>query len=131
MKLSDVKGERVFDVIADIIDPICNIASDKEITALFKRGKLPEGMTATEYGVMRVKKAVPPLLRTHKADVIAILAAVEGVSPEKYAEGLDLMKLMRDCTELLTDSAFTGLFTSAQSGNSSGSAQENTGAAGA
>ena len=27
MRLSDIKGERVFDVIADIIDPIANIAT--------------------------------------------------------------------------------------------------------
>ena len=28
MRLSDIQGERVFDVIADIIDPIANIAED-------------------------------------------------------------------------------------------------------
>ena len=28
MKLSDIKGERTLDVIADIIDPIANIAED-------------------------------------------------------------------------------------------------------
>lgn len=31
MKLSDVKGDRVIDVIADVIEPISNIAQDKEI----------------------------------------------------------------------------------------------------
>ena len=37
MKLSKIKGERVFDVIADIIDPIANIAEDKVAAALFQR----------------------------------------------------------------------------------------------
>ena len=37
MRLSDIKGDRVFDVIADIIDPIANIASDETASALFKR----------------------------------------------------------------------------------------------
>ena len=44
MRLSDVKGERTLDVIADIIDPIANIAEDKEASELFTRKKLPDGM---------------------------------------------------------------------------------------
>ena len=46
MRLSDIKGDRVFDVIADIIDPIANIAVYETASALVKREKLPEGMTA-------------------------------------------------------------------------------------
>jgi hypothetical protein len=42
MKLSKIKGERAFDVIADIIDPIANIAEDKVAAALFQRQKLPD-----------------------------------------------------------------------------------------
>lgn len=45
MKLSDIQGDRVFDVIADIIDPIANIAEDEKASAMFQREKLPEGMT--------------------------------------------------------------------------------------
>ena len=30
MKLSDIKGDRVLDVIADIIDPIANMVQDKD-----------------------------------------------------------------------------------------------------
>ena len=44
MRLSNVKGERTFDVIAELIDPIYNIAMDPEAAAMFKREKLPEGM---------------------------------------------------------------------------------------
>lgn len=125
MKLSDIQGERVFDVIADIIDPIANIAEDDAASALFKREKLPDGMTAKEFMTKRARKALPALLKGHKGDIIAILAAIEGVSAENYKGALNLVKLMRDATELLTDDAFTALFISAQSGKSSGSAQEN------
>ena len=124
MRLSDIQGERVFDVIADIIDPIANIAEDEQ--ALFKRDKLPEGMTAKEFVTQRARKALPALLKGHKGDIIAILASIEGVSAESYKGALNLVKLMRDATELLTDEAFGALFLSAQSGKSSGSAQENT-----
>lgn len=126
MRLSDIQGERVFDVIADIIDPIANIAEDDAASALFKREKLPEGMTAKEFMTQRARKALPALLKGHKGDIIAILASIEGVSAESYKGALNLVKLMQDTTELLTDDAFTALFLSAQSGKSSGSAQENT-----
>lgn len=126
MRLSDIQGERVFDVIADIIDPIANIAEDDTASALFKREKLPEGMTAKEFMTQRARKALPALLKGHKSDIIAILAPIEGVSADSYKGALNLVKLMRDTAELLTDDAFTALFLSAQSENSSGSAQENT-----
>ena len=126
MRLSDIHGERVFDVIADIVDPIANIAEDDAASALFKREKLPDGMTAKEFVTQRVRKALPALLKGHKGDIIAILASIEGVSAESYKGALNLVKLMRDATELLTDEAFGALFLSAQSGKSSGSAQENT-----
>lgn len=126
MKLSDIHGERVFDVIADIIDPIANIAEDEKASAMFRREKIPEGMTAKEFAMQRARKALPALLKGHKGDIIAILASIEGVSAESYKGVLSLVKLMRDATELLTDDAFTALFISAQSENSSGSARENT-----
>nr|DAH42858.1 MAG TPA: hypothetical protein [Caudoviricetes sp.] len=129
MKLSDIQGDRVFDVIADIIDPIANIAEDKKASAMFRREKLPEGMTAKRFMMQRARKALPVLLKDHKGDIIAILAAIEGVSADAYKDALNLVKLSQDTVELLTDDAFIELFLSAQSENSSGSAQENTGEA--
>lgn len=124
MKLSDVKGERTLEVIADIIDPIANIAEDEAASAMFKREKLPDGMTAKKFLMKRVRKSLPVLLKGHKADIIAILSAIEGVSAEEYAGALNLVKLVKDCTDLLTDEAFMELFISAQSENNSGSARE-------
>ena len=125
MRLSDIKGDRVFDVIADIIDPIANIASDETASALFKREKLPEGMTAKSFLLKRARKAVPALLKGHKSDIITVLSTIEGVSADDYRASLTLSKLMKDTAELMTDEAFGELFISAQSGTSSGSAQEN------
>ena len=125
MKLSDVKGERTIEVIAEIIDPIANIAEDEEASAMFKREKLPDGMTAKKFLMKRVRKSLPVLLKGHKADIIAILSAIEGVSAEEYAGALNLVKLVKDCADLLTDEAFMELFVSAQSENSSGSVREN------
>ena len=129
MRLSDIKGDRVFDVIADIIDPIANIASDETASALFKREKLPEGMTAKAFLLERARKSVPALLKGHKSDIITVLATIEGVSADNYRASLTLAKLMQDTAELLTDEAFYELFISAQSGTSSVSAQKNIGEA--
>ena len=49
MRLSDIKGDRTLEVIAEIIDPIANIAEDEEASAMFKREKLPDGMTAKKF----------------------------------------------------------------------------------
>lgn len=124
MRLSDIKGERTLDVLADIIEPIANIAEDENTAKLFKREKLPEGMSAKKYLLDRAKKSAPALLKSHKSDIIAIFAAIEGTSAEDYAESLNPIKLINDLVELLSDKTFTTLFISAQSsGSSSSSAQ--------
>lgn len=128
MRLSDIRGERTLEVIADVIEPIANIAADSEASALFRREKLPKGMSANEFLLQRARRAAPALLRGHKGDIIAILAAIEGVGPHDYEKSLDLVKLLRDVTDLLTDDAFGALFISAQSETSSGSAPESTAA---
>lgn len=128
MKLSDIKGEQTLDVIAEVIEPVANLAADKEVAALFTRQKLPQGMTSNEFLIARIKKAAPKLLKKHKEDVITILATIEGISPQEYGANLNLVKLISDCVDLLTDDAFHALFMPAQtSGESvaSGSVQEN------
>ena len=124
MKLSDIKGERTLEAIAEIIDPIANIAEDEEASAMFKREKLPDGMTAKKFMMKRVRKSLPVLLKGHKADIILILSAIDGSDPMEYSRTLNLVKLVKDCTDLLTDEVFVELFISAQSENNSGSAQE-------
>lgn len=114
MRLSDIKGERTIDVIAEIIEPIAEIASDPKASELFGRRPLPEGMTAKEFALKRISSGAPALLKDHKKSIIAILAAINGIEPEEYTETLGFIKLLKDVSELLTDDVFVGLFTSAQ-----------------
>lgn len=116
MKLSDIKGDRVLDVIADIIDPIANMVQDKDVAAMFERKAVPEGMNARDFFAERIRKGLPILLKGHKADIIAIMAAIEGVTPEQYAASLDLPKLFTDAMELVTDDAFLGFLSSSGTG---------------
>lgn len=120
MKLSDIKGDRVLDVIADIIDPIANMAQDEDVAAMFKREAVPEGMEAGDFFAKRMCKGLPVLLKSHKADIIAIMAAIEGVTPEQYAKSLDFPKLFTDVMELVTDDALLNFLSSSETGKGAG-----------
>lgn len=116
MKLSDIKGDRVLDVIADIIDPIANMVQDEDVAAMFKREAVPEGMGAGDFFAKRMRKGLPVLLKSHKADIIAVMAAIEGVAPEQYAASLDFPKLFTDAMELVTDEALLDFLSSSETG---------------
>lgn len=110
MKLSEIRGERVLDVVADVIDPIVSIAMDKDAAEIFERKPCPEGMTPTEFVLSRIKKSMPKLIKSHKPELVAIMSAINDVPADEYMEGLTLAKLMRDLTDLLTDEEFLGFF---------------------
>lgn len=127
MKLSDVKGDRVFDVIADIIDPISAISLDEEASEIFIRKDPPKGVDQKKFTTNRLRKAIPRLLKHHKKEVITILSVIEGVTAEEYCKSLDMIKLFNDAVDLIQDKDFLMLFTSAeQKKSSSGSATEST-----
>lgn len=110
MKLSDIRGERVFDVVAEIIDPIVSIAQDKDAADLFAPREKPKDMEPWEFFLSRVKRSLPPLLRTHREDFVRIMAVINDVTPEEYKRELTLAKLFSDVTELVTDREFTSFF---------------------
>lgn len=112
MKLSDVKGERTLEVIAELVEPIANIAEDSDIAAMFKREAAPEGMEAREFFLQRMRKAVPALLKTHNEDVLQILSTIKGVSVDEYAKEMTLASVFGDMYELLTDQEFLSFLSS-------------------
>lgn len=131
MKLSEIRGERAIEVIADLIEPIARIAEDKDAARLFKRERCPKGKSARTFLMERIRTSVPVLLREHKSDLIEIMATLEGVTKEAYAEELSVPKLIADVFSLLSDGELLSLFGLAQTTEetSSGAAQGNTQAA--
>lgn len=111
MKLSQIKGERALDVIADIIVPVTNIAMDDVASDLFKKRKLPQGKNKNEFVAERVKKSVPVLIKTHKTDLITIMSLINDISAENYLQNMTIASFTRDVLDLVTDEAFTELFT--------------------
>ena len=110
MKLSELKGERAIEAIADLIAPVTNIAIDQDNLKLFRADKR-EGETEREAGIRDFKEKIPHLLRTHKADVLAILCAVNGCVPDD----LSLMDIMKGAMDLINDPDFMSLFLSSVS----------------
>jgi len=110
MKLSDVKGERVFDVIADIIEPIATIAQDEEAIKLFDAKNRPEDMTPWEFFVERAKTSIPVLMKKYRSEICEIMAAINDTTKEEYVEGITIPKLFADVLDLVTDSEFVSFF---------------------
>lgn len=123
MKLSDIKGADVFDVIADCIVPITNIAADEKAMALFKKQVVPKGTDVRAVAIKRLAAGVPPLMRDHKDDLVAILAAVNLTPVDEYAKELTLGKLITDLADLIGDPMFADFFTSAEGATDTTSVQ--------
>lgn len=111
MKLSDIKGEQVLDVLAEIIVPVTNIALDESAAAIFKKAELPEGESRTKFALKRIQKNIPALIKGHKDDLIKIMALISQQSEEEYKKGLNMASFVHDLTDLLSDEEFVKLFT--------------------
>lgn len=110
MKLSEIQGDRVLDVIADLIEPVTSIATDDEAAKLFKRESCPEDMDPGEFMLGRIREAAPKLMKGHKEDLIAILATLDGKPVEEYRNGMTMASVIGGFVELLTDEEFLAFF---------------------
>lgn len=108
MKLSDIKGERAIEVIADLIEPISNIANDKDCADVFTV-KAVKGEKAEVTAKKHLIKKVPVLLKNHKADVIKIIAILDG----KDASEMTVFGIVGFLINVIKDEALIELFTSA------------------
>ncbi len=108
MKLSEIQGERAIEVIADLVEPIADIAMDKGLKDVFKV-KVGENETAEEAAARTIKAKVPYMLKEHKKQIAQILGVLENVDPES----LTILQIVKGITEMLNDRALIQLFSSA------------------
>lgn len=115
MKLSDIKGEQALTAMADLIDPIAEIAQNKILVGLI-RGK-------------NYAEAVKLGLKKHQKAILTILAILNQQDVDTYEPSLaEIPKMLLD---LFNDKELLDLFQSqAQTTEktSSVSVMENTGA---
>ena len=96
MKLSEIKGEKALDAMADLLDPLALIFADPEIQRSVKND---------EPKMILVKK----ILKTHKKEAIQIMAILDGETPETYE--VSLLKIPLKLLEIINDPEVQSLFT--------------------
>ncbi len=113
MKLSEIRGERALDVLAEIIEPAVEIMADKEFAMLLQRN-------------MAVK-AASHAIKNHKKAVLTMMAALDGEPVETYNPSL--LALPRKLLEIINDPEMVSLFQSQDhpsEAGASGPVSENT-----
>ena len=113
-KLSEFGTDECLDVLCEITPHIVNIVSDEEIMNAI--GKPMDKTTVTKIGVMllgaqKITAVVPLLLKTHRADIYAILSVMGGKSVEEVAKQSTMATLWQIKT-LSEDKEFLSFFKS-------------------
>lgn len=112
MKLSQFENEEALEVLDRIMEPVSVIVTDTGFISLVQQGT-PRIVIAKE------------VIKNHKKEVIEILAALNGETPETYR--FTLISLLRDAMEVMDDPDLAMVFQSQsprKEEESSGSALE-------
>lgn len=113
MKLSEIKGEKAIEVIAEIIEPATEILADPKVKLAARAKKIPT--------------AVALALKNHPKAVLHLLAALDGEDPETYKPSL--VEIPKNLLELFNDPELASLFTysdQTEAAESPGPQSENT-----
>ena len=115
MRLSDYRGEKAIDVLADLIEPCAAIFTDADVRKAFESNDKPQ--------------IIAQLLRKHKSNILKVMAIVDGENPETYNPSLPSIPIK--ILELLNDPEIADLFSwqaqkteNASSGSASGNTQD-------
>lgn len=92
-KLSEYKDEEALDVLADLIDPVLNIFSDKEVADWYRKGV--------------IIKSVQVAIKNHKTDVMNMLTTLN-----RGEYHCTLISLPKDLFEVFNDKELKDFFVS-------------------
>lgn len=114
MRLSELSTDTVASVLVSITPAISNILNDPDF-----RGKIGKKVDTKDLSVIgayaagleKINEIIPFLLQTHKADVYAILAALNNTSAEKIA-AQNILVTMRQIKEIAQDKDLIDFFRS-------------------
>lgn len=99
MRLSDIKGEAAIDAVADLLEPISDIAKDKDIIDLFRNGDR--------------LKAIQKALKGHRRAVVEVLAILNQKDPAEYIKEITIATIPAQALDILNDPELALLFTDA------------------
>ena len=107
MKLSEVKGEKALDMLADLIEPIMEIIEDKEVSKILESRHDKDKADSTK---IILGRAVSAAIKNHKKAVITILATLDDIPVDQYE--CNLLSLPKKMMDIINDPAIFDLFTS-------------------
>lgn len=94
MKLTQLENEDAIDLIANIIEPLGQIAQDKKIQELLKE---TNKLVLVQY-----------ILKNHKKSIIEILAAMDGTPVEEYH--CNVITITKDLLEIVNNKELSEVF---------------------
>lgn len=100
MKLSEIKGDRALDVVADLIEPLAKISEDTALRQLLSSADVNK------------VKIVTSLIKNHKPEIIEILSIIEGEDVETFKDKMTLITLPKAILDIVNDKEVMNLFTS-------------------
>ena len=89
MKITDFKGEEALDLLVNIMEPVTIIFADKAVRDAYK----------SQPKLLLVKTVV----KSHKAEVLEIMAMLNGMSADEYKAVITIPGLIRQMLELIND----------------------------
>lgn len=95
MKLSEIKGAKALETLADLIDPLAKIANDEEFRNAWSAKK-----PALEIAKIALKR--------FPEEIMTILALLDGADPDKYE--CSLLSLPAKLFEVINDPEIQTLF---------------------
>ena len=96
MKLSEIKGERSLEVIADCVEFVGELGEDEHFTKLISAIQESKNDSAKMRTALCLQ--LPPIIRDHKKRIIELMASIQDVPEDEYAKNGNVV---RDVIELL------------------------------
>lgn len=111
---SELGTDEALDVTLEIAQPISNLIEDEKLVAELRR-TLPKGATnriaVMHFGLTKVVKLLPIVLKDHRTDVFAILSPFNGLTVEEIGQQ-NFLVTCKQVADMLNDKGFVDFFKS-------------------
>lgn len=118
---SELGTDEALNVVLEIAQPISNLIEDENLVTELRK-TLPKGATnriaVMHFGLTKVVKLLPIVLKDHRADVFAILSPLNGLTVEEIGEQ-NFLVTCKQVSDLLNDKEFIDFFKSYLGGGQS------------
>lgn len=97
-KLSEFKGDKAFEVIDQLLDPIAQIAQDEE----FKKARKNKGAS--------IKTLAHKLIKDHKDEIVTILAVISEQEFDDLRKSISPVDILNGTIAIFSDEDMLNLF---------------------